>query len=80
MTHTYAYATDWLSDGVLEGPLPGLCAVIDQWCVRLGRTWLWEIEQWMTAPNDERLKVQRPLPDGSLKIVATSAKEDAAPA
>jgi putative SOS response-associated peptidase YedK len=27
-----------------------------------------EIETWMTAPADEALKLQRPLPDGSLRI------------
>jgi putative SOS response-associated peptidase YedK len=37
-----------------------------------------EIETWMTAPAEEALKLQRPLPDGSLKIVATGEKEDAA--
>ena len=28
-----------------------------------------EVETWMTAPPDEALKLQRPLPDGSLRIV-----------
>jgi hypothetical protein len=39
-----------------------------------------EIEHWMTAPAEETLKLQRPLPDGALKIVATGAKEDPAAA
>jgi impB/mucB/samB family len=29
-----------------------------------------EVETWMTAPADQALKLQRPLPDGSLRIVA----------
>ena len=35
-----------------------------------------EIEQWLTAPAVEALKLQRPLPDGTLKIVARGAKTD----
>ena len=35
-----------------------------------------EIETWLTAPADEALKLQRPLPDQSLKIVMTGEKED----
>jgi putative SOS response-associated peptidase YedK len=35
-----------------------------------------EIETWMTAPTEEALKLQRPLPDGALKIVATGKRED----
>jgi putative SOS response-associated peptidase YedK len=38
-----------------------------------------EIEQWMTAPAEEALKLQRPLPDGVLKIIARGAKEDPPP-
>jgi putative SOS response-associated peptidase YedK len=37
-----------------------------------------EIELWMTASADEALKLQRPLPDGTLKIVAAGEKEDQA--
>jgi putative SOS response-associated peptidase YedK len=35
-----------------------------------------EIEKWMTAPTEEAVKLQRPLPDGSLKIVARGSKKD----
>jgi putative SOS response-associated peptidase YedK len=35
-----------------------------------------EIETWLTASPAEALKLQRPLPDDTLKIVATGAKED----
>ena len=37
-----------------------------------------EIETWMTAPSEEALKLQRPLPDGTLKVVMTGEKEDKA--
>jgi hypothetical protein len=38
-----------------------------------------EIERWLTADANEALALQRPLPDGSLKVVASGAKEDIAP-
>jgi putative SOS response-associated peptidase YedK len=37
-----------------------------------------EIEQWMTAPAEEALKLQRPLQDGVLKVVARGEREDGA--
>jgi putative SOS response-associated peptidase YedK len=35
-----------------------------------------EIETWLTAPADEALKLQRPLADGALRIVARGKKQD----
>jgi putative SOS response-associated peptidase YedK len=35
-----------------------------------------EIELWLTAPWEEARQLQRPLPDGSLRIVSTGNKED----
>ena len=35
-----------------------------------------EIETWLTTPPNEALKLQRPLPDGALKIVARGVKKD----
>src|SRR5258705_12375171 len=37
-----------------------------------------DVENWMTAGPDEALKLQRPLPVGSLRIVARGVKEDPA--
>ena len=39
-----------------------------------------QIETWLTAPIEQALKLQRPLPDGSLKIIARGEKEDPSPA
>jgi putative SOS response-associated peptidase YedK len=35
-------------------------------------------DTWMTAPQEAALKLQRPLPDGSLRIVARGVKVDPA--
>lgn len=35
-----------------------------------------EVDRWLTAPTAEALEMQRPLPDGSLRIVARGAKRD----
>ena len=35
-----------------------------------------EIETWLTAPAEEALQLQRPLPGGALKIVARGQKYD----
>jgi putative SOS response-associated peptidase YedK len=35
-----------------------------------------ELDQWMTAPTVEALKLQRPLPDGALIIIARGEKQD----
>jgi putative SOS response-associated peptidase YedK len=37
-----------------------------------------EVETWMTAAPDDALKLQRPLPDGALRIAARGVKEDPA--
>jgi putative SOS response-associated peptidase YedK len=37
-----------------------------------------EIETWLTAPPDEAMKLQRPLRDGLLVVVAKGPKEDEA--
>jgi hypothetical protein len=35
-----------------------------------------EVECWLTAPPDKALKLQRPLPDGTLQVVTRGVKED----
>jgi putative SOS response-associated peptidase YedK len=37
-----------------------------------------EVEAWMTSSPDDALKLQRPLPDGTLRIVSRGQKEDPA--
>jgi putative SOS response-associated peptidase YedK len=34
------------------------------------------VEQWLTLPVKEALALQKPLPDGALRVVATGEKED----
>ena len=38
-----------------------------------------EVETWMAGPLDEALKLQRPLSDGALRIVARGVKEERRP-
>jgi putative SOS response-associated peptidase YedK len=37
-----------------------------------------EVEQWMTAPVEQALKLQRPLADGALRVVASGERKDEA--
>jgi putative SOS response-associated peptidase YedK len=38
-----------------------------------------EFDRWLQADTAEALGLQRPLPDGALRIVATGEKEDRSP-
>jgi putative SOS response-associated peptidase YedK len=38
-----------------------------------------EIEAWMTAPEEEALKLQRPMSDGTLAVVARGERKDEVP-
>lgn len=42
-------------------------------------TALEEVEAWLVAPIEEALKLQRPLPDDMLRIVARGERKDEAP-
>ena len=35
-----------------------------------------EMDIWMTVPAADALKLQRPLPDGALRVVTTGVKTD----
>jgi putative SOS response-associated peptidase YedK len=37
-----------------------------------------QLEAWMAAPWTEAVRLQRPLPDGTLRIVARGEKKDEA--
>jgi putative SOS response-associated peptidase YedK len=37
-----------------------------------------ELETWLSAPWSEAARLQRPLPDGSLRIVARGERKDEA--
>jgi putative SOS response-associated peptidase YedK len=39
-----------------------------------------EVDTWLSAPTAEALALQRPLPDGSLRIVARAKRLDTEPA
>jgi putative SOS response-associated peptidase YedK len=36
-----------------------------------------EWRRWLTAPTSEAMQLQRPLPDGMLRIVAEGGRSDA---
>jgi putative SOS response-associated peptidase YedK len=35
-----------------------------------------EIDRWLAAPVEDALELQRPLPDGTLEIVAVGQRQD----
>jgi putative SOS response-associated peptidase YedK len=37
-----------------------------------------EVETWLTAPAEEALRLQRPLSDEGLRLVAAGERQDAA--
>ena len=41
-------------------------------------TTLEECDDWLSAPIDEALHLQRPLPDGLLSVIARGEKQDPA--